>query len=125
MSHDIVSDALNMIMNIKKAGKKEVEIKRYSKLLLKVLDIAKKAKYLDYKLDEKNKILHIKILELTKCHSIKPRFHFKTDELEKYIRRYLPARNFGMLIVSTSKGLMTHEEVGKANLGGSLIACFY
>ena len=123
MSHDIVSDCLNMIMNAKKARKNQLEVNRYSKFLIKVLDIAKKSRYLDYNIEE-NK-LSIKIKELNECRAIKPRFNATLDEIEKYMRRFLPARNFGIIIISTSKGLMTHKEAYDKNIGGSLIAYFY
>jgi len=41
MSQDVVSDALNQMMNAVRAGKSFVEIKRHSKLLLSILAIAK------------------------------------------------------------------------------------
>ena len=47
------------------------------------------------------------------------------DQIEKYRRRYLPARNLGTMIVSTNKGLLTHEEAQEEKIGGSLIAFFY
>ena len=47
------------------------------------------------------------------------------DEIDKYVRRFLPSRDFGFIIVSTSKGLMTHEEAIEKNIGGSLIAYIF
>jgi len=45
--------------------------------------------------------------------------------MEQYIKRFLPARDIGILIISTSKGLMTHKEAMEKGAGGSLIAyCF-
>ena len=123
MSHDIVADCLNMVMNVKKAGKSELELSRYSKLLFKVLDIAKKNGYLDYKMD--NKKLKIEIKKLNRCKAIKPRFYVQVEGIEKYMRRFLPARGFGILLISTSKGLLTQEEAYGKNIGGSLIAYFY
>ena len=103
MSHDIVADGLNMIMNIKRMKKKELEIVRYSKLLIKVLEIAKKHKYIEsYKIDEKEKKLKIKIGKLNKCMAIKPRFYVGSKEIDKYVRRFLPSRNFGIIIISAS-----------------------
>ncbi len=125
MSHDIVADTLNQIMNAKKAGKSELETSRYSKFLIKVLEIAKKHGYLDFDLRENEKKLKIKILKLNECKAIKPRFYAQVEEIDKYMRRYLPARDFGFLILSTSKGLITHDEAYEKNTGGSLIACFY
>ena len=55
MSHDIVADALNMMKNAKKAGKKSVRIKRISNLLIEILKIMKQEgavkKYQCYRLD--------------------------------------------------------------------------
>ena len=123
MSQDLVADTLNMIMNAKRAGKSDLETNRYSKFLIKVLEVAKKHKYLDFKLE--NKKLKIKILELNNCQAIKPRFEVSVSELDKYIKRFLPARNFGIIIISTTSGLLTHEEAFQKNTGGSLIAYFY
>ena len=126
MSQDIVADGINTIMNAIKAGKKEIVLTKYSKVLISVLEIAKKYNYLeDYKLNEKEKQLTIKIAKINKCNAIKPRFYTKSEGLEKYVRRYLPSRNFGILIISTNRGLITHLEAYEKKIGGSLIAYFY
>ena len=41
MSQDIVADALNMMLNAKKARKENVNIKRISNILIEVLKIMK------------------------------------------------------------------------------------
>lgn len=121
MSQDIVADALNEIMNTKKARKSEVRIKKCSKFLLDLLGLIKKLDYIDYKIEKNNELI-IEIKNINKCKAIKPRFNVSVGEIEKYVRRFLPARDFGFLIISTSKGLMTHEEALEKNIGGSLIA---
>ena len=88
MSQDIVADALNMMRNAKKAGKEELEITRYSKLLINVLEIAKKQGFVDYNLDEKEKKLKIKFIELTECRAIKPRYYVTLKTIERYIDSY-------------------------------------
>lgn len=124
MSQDVVADALNQMMNAKKAGKTVVELKHHSKLLLSVLAIAKLRGYVkEYKLDG-NK-LTVETGKLNGCNAIKPRFVIQVDEIEKYVTRYLPARHIGILVLSTSKGLMTHLTAFEKNIGGSLIAYFY
>ena len=40
-------------------------------------------------------------------------------------KRYLPAKDFGILIMSTSKGIMTHYDAKKKNLGGKLLSYCY
>jgi len=123
MSQDIVSDTLNKIMNAKKASKSYIVSTRFSKLLIKVLDMMKQYGYIDYTLNEG--VLRIEMKELSICSSIKPRYTVNKENLEKYVRRFLPARDYGYVIVSTSKGLMTNNEAKENNLGGSLIAYFY
>lgn len=119
MSQDIVADGLNQIMNAKRAGKEEILV-RTGKFLIDILEIMKKRKYIDFK-EDKNKI-KVKIKELNECKAIKPRYNVKYKDLDKYIRRFLPARNLGIIIISTSKGLITQEDAEKNKIGGSLIA---
>jgi len=44
---------------------------------------------------------------------------------EKFEKRYLPAKDFGMIIVSTNQGIMTHIEAKEKGLGGRLLAYVY
>jgi len=126
MSQDIVADALNMIRNAKKSRKESVEIKKISNLLIEILKIMKQKNAIKkYKIDPKEKSVEITLGDISDCKSIKPRFTVQKDEIEKYQRRYLPARGMGTMIVSTSKGLMTHEEALEEKIGGCLIAYFY
>ena len=124
MSHDVVADALNKIMNSKRSGKALLEIKSFSSLLISVLAIAKLKGYIkDYRIEDS--ILKIEIANLHNCNAIKPRFTISVSDIEKYERRYLPAKEFGILIISTSKGLITNQTAKAKNLGGSLIAYMY
>lgn len=126
MSQDIVADALNMMRNAIKAKKKNVEIKRISNLLIEVLKIMKiKRAIKTYKIDGKEKSVTVTLGEIIECRAVKPRFTIKKTQIEKYIRRYLPARGMGTLIVSTNQGLKTHEEAIEENIGGCLVAYFY
>ncbi len=126
MSQDIVADALNMIKNSKKAGKENVKIKRISNLLIEILKIMKQEGAVKkYKFNNKEKSVEVTIGELSECKAIKPRFSVDKNQIEKYRRRYLPARNLGIMIVSTNKGLMTHEEAQEEQTGGCLVAYFY
>lgn len=126
MSQDIIADALNMIKNARLAKKEIIEINRISNLLIEILKIMKqKGAIKRYKIDPKKKSIEITIGDLIECRAVKPRFTVKVDQVEKYLRRYLPARDIGTLVISTSKGLMTNEEASEENMGGSLIAYFY
>jgi ribosomal protein S8 len=125
MSQDIVSDALNQIMNAKRAGKRAVSLNHHSKLLLSVLAIGKLRGYIrDYRITGTK--LEIEFDDsLNDCRAIKPRYLVRAKNLMKYVRRYLPARNMGFVIISTGEGLITHHTAVEKNLGGSIIAYFY
>lgn len=125
MSQDVVADALNNIMNVRKRKKESIVVTKYSKFLIDVLELMKREGYIK-SFGVKNKELKIEFDEsINKCQAIKPRYFVDKDSIEKYVRRYLPARDFGFLIVSTNKGLMTHKEAIDKKIGGCLIAYFY
>ncbi len=48
-----------------------------------------------------------------------------TEEFEKFEKRFLPAKDFGFLILSTSKGIMTHLAAKEKSIGGKLLAYVY
>ena len=126
MSQDIVADALNMIRNSKRARKDIVKILKISNLLVEILKIMKQKNAIKkYKINAKEKSIEVTLGDVMECKAIKPRFSVNKDQIEKYRRRYLPARNLGTLILSTTSGLMTHEEVVEEGKGGCLIAYFY
>lgn len=124
MSQDVISDALNKMLNAARAGKNNLSVKRHSKLLLSVLAIAKLRGYVkNYRVE--NNILNIEIGKLNVCRAIKPRFVAQVGDIEKYAKRYLPAKDIGIVIISTPQGLMAHQTAEEKNLGGALIAFMY
>ena len=124
MSQDIVSDALNRIMNAKLAGQRNITLKHHSKFLQNILAIGKLKGYIvEYSTSPKG--LFVEFGKLNKCKAVKPRYIVKVNDIDKYIRRYLPARGIGTIVVSTSKGLVTHQTALDKKIGGSIIAYFY
>jgi small subunit ribosomal protein S8 len=127
--NDTLSAALSKIMNAEKAGKSEVEIKPGSKLLTAVLQILKDKRYIgDFNMitdSHGSRVVVSLIGEINKMGPIKPRYAITLDEIEKFERRYLAAKDFGFLIISTSQGVMTHNEAKKENIGGRLLAYCY
>ena len=74
---------------------------------------------------QEGKQLKINIGEVHTIKAINPRFTVSVPKIDNYVRRYLPAKNFGFLIVSTSKGLMRHDEAEAQKIGGCLVAYVY
>ncbi len=127
--NDTLANALSHILNCEKIGKTECEIKNVSKVIKEVLGILSKHNYIGK--TESAKTLKGETMKvelkgaINKCGAIKPRFPVALTDYEKYEKRYLPAKGFGIMIVSTSKGMMTHEEAIEKKVGGKLIAYCY
>lgn len=126
--NDPLSNTMSKILNAEKAGK-ETCVVASSKITKEVLNLLNKHNYIGHYKEIKSRgsnLLEINLLKtINKCGVIKPRFPVAKDEIEKYEKRYLPAKDFGFLIVSTSKGLVTHTEAKLKNIGGRLIAYCY
>ena len=129
MLNDPLANALSKIMNSKKIGKNVCIVKPGSKVIKKVLSIMNekgyigKSKEID---DKKGGMIQVNLLgKINKCGVIKPRYSVKKGEYEKFEKRYLPAKNFGILLVSTTKGIIDHIEAKKKNIGGILFAYCY
>ena len=129
MQNDILSDALSNIMNSQSKGKKSVRIRQTSMLLKKVLKILNENGYIgEVKTEEdaKGNRFEVQLIgTINKCGAIKPRFPAKKDGFEKFEKMFLPARNFGIIIVSTQQGIMTHENAKNKEIGGKLLAYCY
>lgn len=126
---DPLADALTLIRNAEKAAKKDCTIMPASNFLGEILGVAKENGYIEEykKNEEQGKISYSVKLngKLNTIKAIKPRYAVKKTEFEKYEKRYLPARDVGVIVVSTSKGVMTHSKAKQENLGGRLIAFMY
>lgn len=129
MFNDPLAAALSKILNAERVGKREVLIKPASKLLKEVLNILNEHNYLgsfEEIDDEKGGVLKVNILgNVNKCGAIKPRFSSKHNNFEKWEKRYLPAKDFGLLIVSTPQGIMAHNLAKEKKTGGKLLAYCY
>ena len=127
--NDTLSNVLSQVLNCEKVGKKSCNTKNSSKLIKDVLSILKEKKYiLDFEVKETSKGEELKVLlsgNINKCGTIKPRFSVKKEGFKKFEKRYLPAKDFGVIIVSTPKGLMTHNKAVEKNTGGKLICYCY
>ncbi len=123
MSQDIIADALNQIMNAKRAKKEEIILKKSSKVLINLFEMMKEEGYIDF--EKQGREVLVKIIKINECKAIKPRYYVGVEDIEKYLRRFLPSRKFGVLAISTNKGLIDHDSAVELNIGGSLIAYFY
>ncbi len=49
----------------------------------------------------------------------------KKVDLEQFEARFLPAQDFGVLIVSTTEGVISHVKAKELGVGGKLLAFVY
>ncbi len=127
--NDALANAMSKIQTYEITSKTEVSIYPLSKTIKKVLDIMNSNNYIgSYNITNTTRgdIMSLNLLgRINNCGVIKPRFNVKKDGFEKFERRYLPAKGFGFLVVSTSKGIMTNEEAKVKGVGGKLLAYIY
>ncbi len=125
MMVDLLANALNAI-KVSEAKGKHVILVPASKLIKETLGILKREGYIgefEFLDDGKSGSIRIPLLgKVNGCGAVTPRHSVRKDEWEKWEQRYLPARNVGIVVVSTSKGLMTNVDARTAGLGGKLIA---
>lgn len=126
---DPLADALVTILNAEKTGKKTVTVKPASKIIANVFRTAQRAGYLgelEYIEDHRGGMFEIQLMgRINKCGVIKPRFPVKKDQYEEEERKYLPARGFGILVVTTPEGVMSHEDAKEKGIGGRLLAYMF
>ncbi len=127
--NDPLANSLSHIFNCEKEGKKECIVRNASGVIKRVLKLLQELNYIGEFEEIKSSretVLKVSLIgAINQCGAIKPRFPVKKEDFEKYEKRYLPAKNFGVLIVSTSHGLMTHTQAIDQQRGGRLIAYCY
>ncbi len=129
MLMDPLSDAMSNLKNSERAGKAVCIIKPASKVIGTVLKVMQDNGYIgEFEFIDDGKAGQFKVRLLGKmnqCNVIRPRYAVGFREFEKFEKRFLPARGFGKLIVSTSKGVMSHDEAIQQRIGGRLLAYVY
>jgi small subunit ribosomal protein S8 len=127
--NDPLSNVMSKIFNCEKIGKKECIIKPISGVIKNVLDILNEEGYIgkyEEVEDGKGNYMKLSLLgNINKCGSVKPRFAVTLSEYEKFEKRFLPSKDFGVLIISTPQGMMTHYKSKEKKIGGKLIAYCY
>jgi small subunit ribosomal protein S8 len=129
MQQDLLNDALVTLRHADQDGKATVEIAPTSKLIAEVLRIFREHEFIgeftfvptgrggkyDVKLSRR----------INSCGVIKPRLAVPFARLERYEARFLPAQDFGLLVLSTSRGVLSHREARELKIGGRLLAYVY
>ena len=126
---DVIANGLTTIMNNEIRNKRECIISPASKLLGKVVRVMQLNGYIgefEFIDDGRSGKFKIQLLgRINKCGAIRPRYPIKLDKIEMWEKKFLPSKDVGTLIISTSKGVLSHKEVKEKNVGGRLLAFVY
>ncbi len=129
MLHDPLNDAMVAIRNAEAAGKHECLVRPASKLIGRVLKVMQESQYIRaFELieDGRGGIYRVSLGgSINSCGVIKPRFAVRRTDLEKYEARYLPAQDFGVLILTTTEGVISQAKAKEKGVGGKLLAYVY
>lgn len=126
---DVLANGLTSIVNNELRNKHQCVISPASKLLGRVLRVMQLNGYVgefEFIDDGRSGKFKVQLLgRVNKCGAIKPHFSVRTNEFENWEKRFLPSRDIGMLIVSTSQGIISHREAREKKIGGKLVAFVY
>ncbi|AAK41004.1 30S ribosomal protein S8 [Saccharolobus solfataricus] len=127
-----LANALTSIYNNEMRRNKQAIIMPASKLVINVLRVMQKEGYVgefEYIDDGRWGKITVQLLgRVNKCGPITPRYPLSYRQmiaLPDYVRRYLPSKEIGIIIVSTSKGVMSHKEAARLRIGGVALGYVY
>lgn len=129
MQQDPLGDTLNKIKAYENRRRKEVILSPTSNLIQNVLATLQKAQYIgevERIEDGRGGKFKVQLLgRINKCAVIRPRFPVSSAEITEWEKKYLPAVDFGILVMTTPEGVMSQKEAHDKGIGGRLLAYVY
>ncbi|MCK4317241.1 30S ribosomal protein S8 [Candidatus Bathyarchaeota archaeon] len=126
---DPLVNALNTIMSHEGRRKNECIITPASDLVGRVLRLIQGKGYvgeIEFIDDGRQGKFRVQLFgRINECKAVTPRFKTRVFEMEKWEKRFLPSRNLGVVILSTPRGIMDHNQAKEENVGGVLLAYVY
>ncbi len=126
---DTLSNAFSTMLNNEMRNKRDCLISPASKLVGNVLRVLQAHGYVgkfEFIDDGRFGKFDVQLLgRMNGCGAIRPRSSCKVEDIEAWEKRYLPSRDLGILVVSTSDEVMSHIDAKKKRLGGRLLAYVY
>jgi small subunit ribosomal protein S8 len=127
--NDPLADALSGLDNAEGVGKLDMTVQPASNTIGSVLEVIYDRGYIDgFEFIDDGRAGQFEVElrgKINRCGAVKPRYSAGADEFEKWEKRFLPARDYGTLIVTTSHGVMSHYEAREQGLGGQVLAYVY
>ena len=126
---DVLSNLFTTLYNNESRRKKECTLTPASRFASEILRIMQKHRYIgefEQIDDGRSGKFRIQLLaKINKCGIVTPRFSARRHEYLNWERQFLPAYTMGILLVSTSQGVMSHHEAQDKGLGGVLVGYVY
>ncbi|KAJ2487435.1 40S ribosomal protein S22 [Coemansia aciculifera] len=125
----VLHDCLKTMSNAERQGKRQVMVRPSSKVIIKFLSVMQRHGYIgEFEIVDDHRAGKI-VIQLTgrlnKCGVISPRFPIKVTDIEQWVADLLPSRLFGYIVMTTSAGIMDHEEARRRHVGGKILGYFY
>ncbi|RKY41191.1 MAG: 30S ribosomal protein S8 [Candidatus Omnitrophota bacterium] len=127
MNRDLIADAFCTIRNASRAKKEETLIP-YSKLLIKIMEILKRERYIEnfkeLDIPEKYKMIKVYLRYEGKKSVINDIRRVSKPGRRIYVdRKNIPyvLQGYGVVILSTSLGILTDKEARRLGVGGEYI----
>jgi len=128
-ANDPFANALSGLNNAGEVGQLTYTVTPASNEIGAVLEVFYDRGYIDgfeYHEDGKAGTFEVELKgAINECGPVKPRYAAGVDDFEDWEKRYLPARDYGTLVVTTSHGIMSHYEAREKGIGGQIIAYVY
>ena len=129
MKSNILADALKNIVNAERKGRRQVLLRPSSKVLIKFLKLMQKKGYIgEFEVvdDHRSGKIVVELLgRINKCGAISTRYNVQISKLEQWCNDILPSRQFGYLVMTTTYGIMDHEQAKRKHVGGKILGYFY
>lgn len=127
-----VANLFTSLFNNESRRNKEAVVSPSSKLVINILRVMQKEGYVgEFERIDDGKFGKVKVQMLgriNKCGPITPRFpltYRDMIDLPEHVKKFLPSKELGVIIVSTSKGVMTHREASRNRIGGVALGYVY
>ena len=128
MSSRLLAQACTAINNANRRNKRQVLIRTINHTVIQFFKMMQHYQYIDELTvinDRKTRKMVVSLNgKLNKCAAISPNYDLQLGDIEKFKVGVLPARQFGHLILHTSKGMMEHSDA-VGNVGGKVVGYFY
>ncbi|XP_032764511.1 40S ribosomal protein S15a-like [Rattus rattus] len=125
---NVLADALKSSNNAEKRGKRQVLLGPCSKVIVRFLTVMMRPGYIgEFEITDDHRAGKI-VVNLTgrlKCGVLSPRLDVQLKDLEEWQNNLLPSRHFGFIVLTTSAGIMAHEEARRRHTRGRILGSLF